>query len=54
MYDFFLKGFKDTAKDVLLDHFAASPNIEELKQLSQTELARMYAEHCTSFALEQK
>lgn len=54
MYDFFLKGFKDTAKGVLLDRFAASPNIEELKQLSQTELARMYAEHCTSFALEQK
>lgn len=53
LYDFFFKGFKDTSKDILLERFAAAPNIEELKQLSQAELARMYAEHCTNFSLQQ-
>ena len=54
MYDFFLNGFKDTPKEILLGYFASVPNIDELKQLTQQELARMYAEHCTNFAMAQK
>lgn len=48
LYDFFLESFKDTSKDILLGHFSNALNIDELKQLSQEELARLYAEYCTN------
>jgi hypothetical protein len=37
-----------------LEFFKARPNIEELKKLSQPELAAMYAEHCVNWALAQQ
>jgi hypothetical protein len=51
MYDFFLEGYANTPKEKILEFFKGRPNIEELKKLSQPELAKMYAEHCTSWVL---
>jgi hypothetical protein len=43
-YDFFLSSHKDTPREQLLNLLAAAPDIEQLKKLSQPELARTYAE----------
>jgi hypothetical protein len=54
LYDFFLKGYEKTPKEKILEFFAKRPNIEELRKLSQFELASMYAEYCVQFAMAQK
>ena len=54
IYDFFLRGYKETPKEKILEFFANRPNIEHLRTLSQPELASMYAEHCVNFMLAQQ
>lgn len=51
LYDFFLRSYEKTPKEKMLEFFAGRPDIEDLRKLSQPELASMYAEHCVSFAL---
>lgn len=54
LYDFFFESFKDGAKEMLLGHFKNAPNFEDLKDLPQIELARLYAEHCVRAAMYQQ
>ena len=54
LYDFFLKSYEKTPKERILEFFENRPNLDELKKLSQPELASMYAEHCANFVLAQK
>lgn len=51
LYDFFLDSYSKSAKEKILEFFKGRPNIEELKKLSQPELAAMYAEHCVNWVL---
>jgi hypothetical protein len=51
MYDFFLDSYAQTPKEKILDFFKGRPNSEELRKLSQSELAKMYAEHCVNWVL---
>jgi hypothetical protein len=51
LYDFFLNSYKETPKEKILEFFAGRPNLEELRALSQPELAKMYAEACVAFAM---
>ena len=51
LYDFFLSGYAQTPKEKILEFFQRRPNIDELRKLSQPELAKMYAEHCVNWVL---
>jgi len=53
MYDFFLAGYSKTPKVRLLEIMAGAQDIEELKKLSQPELASTYAERCAMSAWAQ-
>jgi hypothetical protein len=50
LYDFFLASYSKTSKENLLKFLAASPDIQELAKLSQSELARIYCERLAASA----
>lgn len=54
LYDFFLESYSKLSKEKLLERMAAAPDINFLKTLSQSELASVYAERCTSSAFSQR
>jgi hypothetical protein len=51
-YDFWLESFKSLSKSRLLELMAQAPDFEQLKILSQPELASIYAERMTYAALQ--
>ena len=46
MFDFIMDGYRDTAKERLLELMADHQDIEELKALSKEDLREIYAERC--------
>lgn len=50
-YNFFYNIYKGTQKDKLLEYCKHLPNFDELTKLSQSELAKRYAEHCAESAI---
>jgi len=44
LYELFLSVYSQTSRDRLLEFLAAHPNIEALREQSQLELAKIYAE----------
>jgi hypothetical protein len=51
-YDFWLESFKKMSKSRLLEAMAQQPDFEQMKALSQPELASVYAERMTYAALQ--
>lgn len=50
LYDFFLEGYRSTPKERLLELMAGAEDINVLKELSQPELASLYAERYATAA----
>jgi len=44
LYDFFYASYRDTPRERLLEFLSTAPDLEDLKKLSQPELARILAE----------
>ncbi|TXI44189.1 YecA family protein [Methylophilus sp.] len=53
LYDFLYEVYKKTSKEILLNFFKDSPDYLELSQLSQDNLASIYAERCAYSAFSQ-
>lgn len=54
LYDFFYEAYKKTSKEILLNFFKSSADYLELSQLTQSELASIYAERCAYSAFTAK
>lgn len=52
--DFFYETYKNSRREKLLDFLASSPDIEDLKKLSQKDLAITYSERCALAAFHHK
>jgi hypothetical protein len=46
LYDFILESYKATPKERLLAFMANAPDFEQLKDMTQEELSKVYAERC--------
>lgn len=53
LYDFFHESFKRSSKEILLSNLKDAPDIEALRQLTQTQLADICAERTTNAAWAQ-
>jgi hypothetical protein len=51
IFEFFFNAYQHTPKETLLQHMAGSPDIQALKERSQSELAKEYAIRCAEFTL---
>ena len=54
LYTFFIENYKETSRDKLLNLMSGSPDIEELKNLSEDELRYTFAERLTHSAIRDK
>jgi hypothetical protein len=52
--DFFYKSYKSTPRERLLEFLASAPDFEQLKTLSQEDLAINFVERCAANILQQK
>lgn len=52
LYDFFLKGYRETSRERLLELMAGAPDIDALKELSREQLLSKYAERNTLVVLQ--
>ncbi len=51
LYDFFLKSYRNTPKERLLEFMVGASDYNELAKLDQAKLASIYAERCVNGAL---
>lgn len=51
MYDWIYDCYKNSSKETLLNLMKGAPNYDDLKLLPQAELARLYSEHATEWAV---
>ena len=51
LYDFFLRGYRNTSKERLLELLAGASDFDELTKLDQAQLAGIYAERCVIGAM---
>ncbi len=52
LYEFFLNNHTDTSREKLLEFMSKSPDIEQLRKLSNKELLYTYAERLTHSAMQ--
>ena len=53
LYEFFLSSYKQTPKEKLLEFMASHPEIEQLRSMTQEELAKTYCYRMVSAVSQQ-